>query len=94
MSTIARSMLIRSLPRRCPDSAASVNRKETSTLGTASASAAIQAVEACLLPEAAHGTMAMIRTGPPVPPLIFIGNAKMVAPQGGKRSSAATFSSA
>lgn len=92
MSPIARSMLIRSLPQRRPDSAAPVNRKETSTLGTASA--AIQAVEACLLPEAAHGTMAMIRTGPPVPPLIFIGNAKMVAPQGGKRSSAATFSSA
>jgi len=39
-----------------------------------------------------QGVIAMIRTGPPVPPLIFIGNAISVAPFAGRRSRFATFS--
>ncbi len=41
---------------------------------------------------ACYGSKATIRTGAPVPPLIFIGNASTVAPFGGSRSSEATFS--
>ena len=40
-----------------------------------------------------YGRIAMIRTGPPVPPLIFIGKAMMVAPFGGSVSKLAMFSS-
>ena len=35
----------------------------------------------------------MIRVGPPVPPLIFIGSAMTVAPVAGNRARLATFSS-
>ena len=40
-----------------------------------------------------YGSTAMIRTGPPVPPLILIGNANRMAPFGGSFSRLAMFSS-
>jgi hypothetical protein len=39
------------------------------------------------------GNIAIARNGAPLPPLIFIGNAMMVAPTGGSLSSASRFSS-
>src|SRR5439155_21301576 len=39
-----------------------------------------------------YGRIAKILSGAPLPTLIFIGSAKIVAPFGGKRSTAATFS--
>ena len=40
----------------------------------------------------AYGRIAKILSGAPLPPAIFMGSAKMVAPLAGKRSIEATFS--